>query len=103
MAFPGRRWKLLLLVLGTMTGVPETIAGETEIPRTVLRGPGQGQGDPLLLSLRIARAVKDGTGIARYKSLARQRRLKEKRAPGGKAERPRTVDIVTGRLPPAGR
>lgn len=104
MALSVRRWRfLLLLALFAAPGGSGSLAGETEIPGVFSRRPGGTPADPLLLSLRIARAMKDAKGIARYKSLARQRRLAERRTRGGASGRPPVGQTVTGPHPPAGR
>ena len=99
-----RTWKILvLLAVFTATTAAGACAGERGTPGPRVGDPEWPRGDKLLLSLRVARAMKDGRGIARYKSLARQRRVRERRPTDGKTATPLPRRAATGRRPPAGR
>jgi hypothetical protein len=103
MGKPVRSWKILVLLAVITVTATEASAGKTGISGSCFVNPEWRPGDKLLLSLQIARARKDGRGIARYKSLVRQRRLIERRPPGGRTAPPLPRRIATGRYPPAGR
>jgi hypothetical protein len=99
-----RSWKaLVLLAAFTVTAATGTFAGEPGTSSSRAGNPEWPPGDKLMLSLQVARAMKDGRGIARYKSLARQRRLRERRTFGGKAAPPLARRTATDRYPPWGR
>lgn len=97
-------WKILvLLALFPVTAVTEACAGEPGTSSSCIRNPEWPLGDKLALSLRVARANKDGKAIARYKSLVRQRKLDARRPFGGKAAPTLPRWISTGRYPPSVR
>jgi len=104
MGGPVRSWIILvLLALSMGTAIPDARSGEPG-PSSFRGGnPEWPPGEKLMLSLRIARAKKDGKRITRYKSLARQRKRIARRPPGGKDGPPPTGNVVTGRYPPGGR
>jgi len=105
MGEPLRPWKILVLLAAlTATAAAGACAGERGTPGPCAGDPEWPRGDKLMLSLRVARAMKDGRGIARYKSLVRQRRVRERRPTGGKtAAAPLHRRAATGRYPPSGR
>jgi hypothetical protein len=94
---------LVLLAAFLLTAVPGASDGSPGASGACVGRPETPPGDKLMLSLQIARARKDGKGIARYKSLARQRRLLERRPPGGRTAPPLPRRGSTGRYPPSGR
>jgi hypothetical protein len=94
---------LVLLPLSVGTAIPDARSGEPGPPSFRGGNPEWPPGEKLTLSLRIARAKKDGKRITRYKSLARQRKRIARRPPGGMAGPPPTGNVVTGRHPPGGR
>jgi hypothetical protein len=89
MGGPVRSWIILVLLAAfTVTAVADGFSGEPEPSNFRVGNPEWPPGEKLMLSLRIARAKKDGRGIARYKSLARQRRFVERRPIRGKTAPP---------------
>ena len=99
-----RSWKILvLLATFTVTAVTGDCAGEHGPSNPCAGNPEWPPGDKLMLSLRVARAMKDVRAIARYKSLVRQRRLTERRPFGGDTAPPFARRTATGRHPPWGR
>ena len=105
MGGPARSWIILALLLAAfpVTAITDARSGEPGPPGIRVGNPEWPTGEKLKLSLRIARAKKDGRAIARYKSLARQRRLVTRRPSGGKTGPPPSGNLVTGRYPPWGR
>lgn len=99
-----RTWIVLVMLAAfPVTTIQDARSGEPGPPVFRVGYPEWPPGEKLMLSLRIARAKKDGKGIARYKSLARQRRLFVRRPFDGKIGPPPAGEIVTGRYPPWGR
>ena len=97
-------WKILALLAAiTVTAVPGTFAGDPGPPGSSSRYPERPTGEPLLLSLRIARVNRDWKGVARWKSVARQRRLVARHPYGGTTRPAHGGHAVTGRHPPSGR
>lgn len=104
MGITSRTWKILVLLAAfTATAAAGACAGERGTPGSRVGDTEWPRGDKLLLSLRVARAMKDGRGIARYKSLARQRRVRERRPSCGETAPLLPRHDATGRRPPAGR
>jgi hypothetical protein len=99
-----RLWKTVV-VLAALTATVATgpWAGEPLAGSPFAGRPERAPGDKLMLSLQVARARKDGRGIARYKSLVRQRRLLERRPSAGKSAPPLARGTATGLRPPWGR
>jgi hypothetical protein len=98
-----RSRKILVLLVALTVTATEACAGSPGTSSSWFASTEWRPGDKLMLSLQIARARKDVRKIARYKSLARQRRLVERRPPGGRTAPSHPRRVATGRYPPAGR
>jgi hypothetical protein len=99
-----RTWIVLVLLAAfPVMAIQDARSGEPGPPVFRMGNLEWFPGEKLMLSIRIARAKKDGRGIARYKSLARQRKFIGRRPFDGKTGPPPTGEIVTGRYPPWGR
>ena len=94
---------LALLAALTVTAFPGACAGDPGPSDSFARQPERAPGEPLLLSLRIARVNRDWKGVARWKSLARQRRLIARLPSGRREVPPRAGHVIAGRRPPWGR
>jgi hypothetical protein len=99
-----RSWKTVVVVAAlTATVATGSCPGEPLAGSPCAGRPERAPGDQLMLSLQVARARKDGRGIARYKSLVRQQKLLERRPPAGKSAPPLARGTATGLRPPWGR
>jgi hypothetical protein len=97
-------WKTLVLVAAfALTAVTGACAGEPGASGSCVGNPEWPPADKIMLSLQVARARNDWKGVARYKSLARQRRFMERRPFGGQTPSPPPRRNATGRCPPCGR
>jgi hypothetical protein len=99
-----KRPSIVPVLMGALAlaAVAASHAGEGH-PGPLAGYPDHRAGDRLMLSLQVARARKDHGGIARYKSLLRQRLWKVRRAPGGASAPPVAGRPATGRRPSSGR
>ena len=99
-----RWWKRLVLSAGiSVLALSGGTAGN--VPGTADRGDFTARlsPDPILLSLRLAQARKDGRSVSFYQSVARQRRAKGRRASGHGRHLPENRRFTSGRTPPSAR